>query len=301
MGVKKINFVKDVASVLGCDCAEIRRQYPHLETAKCRDVISASTLGELRCDGLALASLKMRRNFAPVGLQEFVIDEKNSHVPKIILILESPHKDEYRVRCYECSKQNQCGLYSTPVPARGMTGISIKMKLPLLFNQRFDDYYVGFMNLIQYQCSLGVDISVDNKSKISIKDKIVWSLFDDDKFSYKDDFISRLENAYNSEYDIIVVCSTGGRDKRNHICKIIETSLRDVRCLLSTGHPISWLQKQRNSNFEIKACRNMAEIASNNSTIEDHSQLFAILSGEKCSRKGYIEFQSYERKPENGK
>lgn len=289
MSSRKINFVEDVASVLGCDCAEIRRKYPYLETARCRDVLSASTLGELRCDGLGLTALKTREGHAPVVLQKFVIDEKNAHVPKIILILESPHKEEYRVRCCQCAKEHQCGLYSTPAPARGMTGIAIKMKLPLLFNRRFDDYYVGFMNLIQYQCSLGDD----NDKR---KDEIVWSLFTPDRFVYRTNFINRLRKVYNPEQDIIVVCHTGGKEKRDEIYHIIGERIEDVRCILSIGHPISWVRNPSKLSLSVKACTNMKKLPSEGFPVKNYSSLYAILSGERDSKMNRLSFRKYAKK-----
>lgn len=295
---RNINFVKDVAAVLGYDCAEIRRKYPCMETEKCGDVLSESTLGELRCDGLELTSLKIREGYVPVGLQEFVINEENMHVPKIILILESPHKDEYRVRCCQCAKEHQCGLYSIPAPARGMTGIAIKMKLPLLFNQRFDDYYVGFMNLIQYQCSLGMEVNKNKKKETNsnIKDKVVWNLIDSDRFAYRSNFIERLKKTYIPDQDIIIVCSTGGRDKRNKICQMVEKDVEDVRCLLSTGHPVSWIRNHKNSVLEIKLCSNIRNVPSQKNIVEDSSELYAILSGEMYAKTERLAFAKFTKK-----
>jgi hypothetical protein len=146
----KIDFPQDVSDVLNIDCAELRSIYKDWRTEICNDAISALPLGKWRCDGLSLTPLATRTNNEIVSLQDWYREEGEQHKPKIILILESPHKDEYVTRCDECSKGFKCGLYASPAPARGETGRNIKQMLPLLFGEQFNDYYIAFMNLIQY-------------------------------------------------------------------------------------------------------------------------------------------------------
>lgn len=155
---QNIDFVQNVSDVLGIDCADLRSIYKDCHTEVCNDAISLSPLGEWRCDGLSLASLATRANNEIVSLLDWYKSERLPHKPKIILILESPHKDEYVTRCDECSRGCKCGLYASPAPARGATGRNIKQLLPMLFDKNFEDYYVAFMNMIQYQCSLGMPL-----------------------------------------------------------------------------------------------------------------------------------------------
>lgn len=133
----QIDFPQDVSDVLGVDCTKLRRTYKDWHTEICNDAISLSPLGEWRCDGLGLAPLATKATNEIVSLQDWYSEERTQHKPKIILILESPHKDEYVTRCDECSRGCTCGLYALPAPARGAAGRNIKQYLPSIFSNDF--------------------------------------------------------------------------------------------------------------------------------------------------------------------
>lgn len=255
----KINFPQNVSDVLGIDCVELRSIYKDWRTEICNDAISFSPLGEWRCDGLSLAPLATRTNNEIVSLQDWYREEGEQHKPKIILILESPHKDEYVTRCDECSKGFKCGLYASPAPARGATGRNIKHFLPMLFKNNFEDYYVAFMNMIQYQCSLGMPLygCPDNQKR---KNKIVKKLFLDHRktYGYFNEFISRLGSVYEPKTDVVVICTTGGIKVRDRILKEVKTALNTeniaMQYVLSADHPSYWNMEPYRHELLIKMC-----------------------------------------------
>ena len=251
----RIDFPQDVSDVLCIDCADLRSIYKDLRTEICNDAISLSPLGEWRCDGLSLAPLATRTNNEIVSLKEWFSEEGTQHKPKIILILESPHKDEYVTRCDECSKGFKCGLYASPAPARGATGRNIKHLLPMLFKKNFEDYYVAFMNMIQYQCSLGMPLYgyPENQKR---KNKIVKRLFLDHRYGYFREFISRLGSVYEPKTDVVVICTTGGSKARDRIFKDVKNALNTeniaMQYVLSANHPSYWNLKPSRHELLIK-------------------------------------------------
>lgn len=256
---RMIDFPQDVSDVLNIDCAKLRSIYKDWRTEICNDAISALPLGKWRCDGLSLTPLATRTNNEIVSLQDWYREEGEQHKSKIILILESPHKDEYVTRCDECSKGFKCGLYASPAPARGATGRNIKNLLPMLFKKNFEDYHVAFMNIIQYQCSLGMPLYgyPDNQKR---KNKIVKKLFLDhrENYGYFNEFISRLDSVYEPNKDIVVICTTGGIKVRDRILKEIKTALNTenvaMQYVLSADHPSYWNTEPYRHKLLIKMC-----------------------------------------------
>ena len=254
---RRIDFPQDVSDVLNIDCAELRSIYKDWRTEICNDTISALPLGKWRCDGLSLTLLATRTNNEIVSLQDWYREEGSRHKPKIILILESPHKDEYVIRCDECSKGFKCGLYASPAPAHGATGRNIKQMLPKLFKKNFENYHVAFMNMIQYQCSLGMPLYgyPDNQKR---KNKIVNRLFLDhrENYGYFREFISRLDSVYEPKTDVVVICTTGGSNVRDRIFKKVKNALNTeniaMQYVLSANHPSYWNSEPSRHKLLIK-------------------------------------------------
>lgn len=124
-----------------------------------------------------------------------ILEKKNIHesnLGTIAVILESPHESEYSV--------------NPPLPAIGKTGKN--------FNDYFDKvitvdsqalkktfYQIIFMNVIQYQCSLGIDTDC-------FRDYLFLNLLS--KQYFKSDFIRRL-NDYNPDI-AICLCTVGNHN-----------------------------------------------------------------------------------------
>lgn len=113
--------------------------------------------------------------------------------PTIILILESPGKDEYD------SSSAEMRL----APARGPMGRNINAYfIPLLKSDkehRFDEWRIGLINPIQYSCSFGGMLPTKRK------ENIFNDLFCD---PIKDDFVRRLNIMRRSKEYIVMNCCT---------------------------------------------------------------------------------------------
>ena len=123
---------------------------------------------------------------------------KNKVNDRIVIILESPHKDEY-------SKQ-------IIAPAMGTTGENINKYLLDILNKKIGnpqidkkEYDVILMNAIQYQTSLGIDTEY-------FRDRVWLTLWN--KGDLRKEFIKRLEG-YNA--DIVFNFCTNGSHKKDLI------------------------------------------------------------------------------------
>lgn len=179
----------------------------------------------------------------------------------IILVLESPHKDEYD------DQKNPIG------PANGKTGNHINKYLVSILNNAvgylkpiYPKYDLILLNAIQYQCSLGVD-------PLIYRDAMFLCLWEQEK--YKDDFNKRLKEIilkYNERYLLINGCTKGSHldlltKHRGGICSeyfteigypLVNLPSLSLKALVSnqigslnytyhcTPHPSSWYsQKNR--------------------------------------------------------
>lgn len=123
---------------------------------------------------------------------------KNKVNDRIVIILESPHKDEY-------SKQ-------ITAPAMGTTGENINKYLLDILNKKIGnpqgdkkEYDVILMNAIQYQTSLGIDTEY-------FRDRVWLTLWN--KGVARDEFIRKLEDY---KPDIIFNFCTNGSHKKDLI------------------------------------------------------------------------------------
>lgn len=165
---------------------------------------------------------------------------KVKKIPKIIVVLESPHVDEYEAKpCKKDEGRNcPCRDYVRPAPARGMTGRNIKHYLPKIFDcEEFKTYKIALINPIQYQCSLG-----DLKS--GLKDEIFARLIKMPR--YKKCFRERFAHVYDPGKDIVVNCCTDklkNKDIVNECLKsVMYCKVANERrfCLLEMNHPCVW-------------------------------------------------------------
>lgn len=129
----------------------------------------------------------------------------------IVIILESPHKDEY--------DNAKCKI--APAPALGITGCNLDKGFVDILKDFMEEnkgiikdgtYQVILMNAIQFQCSLGLEPIVEK-----IKDEIFLSLWASDNIV--ENFKQRLEK-YRP--DIIINCCTNGDINKGMVNKIFE-------------------------------------------------------------------------------
>lgn len=154
----------------------------------------------------------------------------------IILILESPHTDEFDKN-------------GDPIgPANGPTGRNIREHIAKIF-PNFSDYHLILMNAIPFQCSLGVATE-------HFRDNVFKAAWDDDKVGagFFEDRLKKLlyKLQKNSKNVVIVNACTIATDKNFEdlhcmACKIIQDVIQDVMkknkfalTFYHTVHPSSW-------------------------------------------------------------
>ena len=110
-----------------------KRLKKDVEKRRCPDALSMYTLGDMGKDKLDSMSLQTTAKKGEEAIHDLQSIPYVKDTPKIILILESPHKDEYKFK--HCSKDSNCSYrdYIRPAPARGSTGVNIKRYLPEIF------------------------------------------------------------------------------------------------------------------------------------------------------------------------
>ena len=142
------------------------------------------------------------------------------NLPCIIMVLESPHIDEY---------------IGTPGPAKGFTGEMIRLHLQkALPLDGISGYGLIVVNAIQYQCSLGVSTDL-------FRDRVFRAAWN---FGGRESLGARVERLYRHG-DILVNCCTKGKDYEVNmpLRLLVEGELRrvlpGVRSIRRL-HPSSW-------------------------------------------------------------
>lgn len=156
----------------------------------------------------------------------------DNQIKSIILILESPHKDEY------CNLNN---IYTPIAPAQGKTGNRIKNNISIvvnelinneIYNSKLSDgkYRIIICNPVQFQTSLDY---LHNKGIIKSLRDIVWNeIFNQEKV--KDNFYNRI-----SEYcpKLIINACTESCSKK--VGDFIKTKFSNIE-YHKANHPFAW-------------------------------------------------------------
>lgn len=146
--------------------------------------------------------------------------ERRTTNPCLILVLESPHIDEF---------------IDAPGPAKGFTGEMIRKHLSEAFDPtgRFE-YGLILLNAIQFQCSLGSNTAV-------YRDRIFRATWIQ---GGKENFQSRLQASYR-QGDQVMNCCTKGNDFEINppLRSLVENAIRQVNPTIQTIkriHPAAW-------------------------------------------------------------
>lgn len=196
---------------------------------------------------------------------EVELSNKKSKEKRIVIVLESPHKDEFM------NAKNRSDFFDENIcsnPALGRSGTNLQK----YFNdeivrkklQVHGKYRVILMNSIQYQCSLG-------QSEGGYRDYIWLKYWYQEKG--KECFIERLRDY---KPDIIVNLCTKGNCKKNNIIKWVgrdtyeklklnkcELSLREIvsaqieeklkgKIIYEGNHPCSWKTQNDIDNISLR-------------------------------------------------
>ena len=217
--------------------------FKNFNTSCCPDIIAAGRNGKF---WFSKEERYKHKNF---------LDITDEDIPTIVVVLESPHKDEF-------NNQN----FPNGNPALGKTGKMLQEHFKAILRKNISElpnnYRVILMNSIQFQCSLG---EVPKK----YRDYMWLSLWFGTNNLFKNDFINRL-NSYNPSY-IFNFCTIGNHTKKEYIefclqkCspEIYKKSMDDIqnmgkitiRSIVSSSipqniipfedsHPSSWWNKK---------------------------------------------------------
>lgn len=154
--------------------------------------------------------------------------DRPSEEKALIVILESPHKEEF---------------INNPCPANGKTGkLLVEHLLQVKGLSSYKDHFLIVINAIQYQCSLGYPTR-------NFRDIIFnWAWNN----GGREDFEERLKNVLKPK-DTVVNCCTKGNSKDLALRKMVHTTLKDLlpqeTQLLRRTHPSSW-HSSKNRKFE---------------------------------------------------
>ncbi len=160
-----------------------------------------------------------------------LIDYERPDTPIVILILESPHFEEYAGN-------------SSPRPAagksKGKTGYNIRNYFSTVISLHSlpqvivnVDYPLILFNAIQYQCSLGVTTS-KYRNRMFLE---CWNSFG------RNDLKKRLTEIYEPGDIIINACTKG--DAKQEIRRMVKTTIDKItgKTDFQVFHPSDWMRK----------------------------------------------------------
>jgi hypothetical protein len=149
---------------------------------------------------------------------------------RLILVLESPHKDEFS------SKKSPLG------PANGSTGINIRKLLCCathgIVSTAGDEYDLVLLNAVQHQCSLGVGSNKNRKDRLF---NACWK----SKILGQEQFKDRLQKALLPEggkHVVINCCTQSESDSELDRKKAVSDAIKETfkSDFYELNHPSSW-------------------------------------------------------------
>jgi hypothetical protein len=171
--------------------------------------------------------------------QHLLPPDRNSSFKTIVIILESPHLDEYKD-------------HSFINPALGTTGENLQNYFEKLINAlaisehdlKNGQYRIILMESIQYQCSLG--IKPLNKNIRNLVFSEIWNLQNKNgEFPTKNDFISRLAS-YMPDV-ILNLCTTPSNNLVQKEIEQYRNKYPSVKLYIGC-HPSSWHRYDKEKN-----------------------------------------------------
>ncbi|MCF4151792.1 hypothetical protein L2W58_08245 [Dethiosulfovibrio sp. F2B] len=178
---------------------------------------------------------------------------QESDDPCFILILESPHRREFKT--YD-KKNKKLKTLKTPKPANGKTGRNIQDHFIDSMAIQMDGKkkcYIYLLNAIQYQCSLGLTQNQENKKiKLDIFNK-TWGN------EGMENFKERLKGVYGTIPDnrptyIVNACTNLGKLKEDITTRASEVTEKKIfqRCHPSSGYFIVEARAYRQALNELR-------------------------------------------------
>lgn len=165
---------------------------------------------------------KLSKQSAWVPTERAGTPDEKAKIQSVILVLESPHKDEYR---------------GDPLPANGATGRQIRKfasELARSIGVTVDADLV-ILNAVPYQCSLGKSTALHRSAVF----RRVWAS------GGLEFFLARLRTWYREGDVIVNACTIGGPGKplRDDVEEGIETAFPSAN-RARRQHPFSWMTSE---------------------------------------------------------
>ena len=215
--------MQSIASVFEMHAKQIWGDCYKGQTLVCED----RYVGDMSRNGDVLYKFEDESVFVKQG------NQPNPSIPKLILVLESPHEDEYRGTV-------------TPLPANGTTGRHIRKYIgEVLRGSTGTDYgtlQVILMNVVQYQCSQAHTLSCRaNRLK---RDEVFRKTF-----GQGEEFKQRLRGLHITGHDIVINCCTKGT-RTPYLRDLVGEAIKDVRSqpcqfkYFATCHPSVWFNEK---------------------------------------------------------
>ena len=141
--------------------------------------------------------------------QNIVIDDLSLPIKRLIVVLESPHTDEYIL-------DRTSGTFTAVGPANGTTGVNLRNFIEAATREfsssdlvkRHDTFALILMNAIPYQCSLGNPLggpkNVANRIARDTLFRSCWNV-------YEQIFRLRLTSYCNEQSLVVNACTRGQR------------------------------------------------------------------------------------------
>lgn len=172
-----------------------------------------------------------RNTLKQIRRKDVLYDRANNKNKVIVILLESPHKYEYK-------DDGDIG------PAKGMTGrLFLKKFCSIIMNSKIfcklnGKYRIVFMNSIQYQCSQGRNL--DEEGKI-FRDNCFLKIWN--KYNGKENLINRI-NFLNPSC-VINLCTKG----KSNLQEIVKAGIYELctckKIIYTEGnHPCSWFSNK---------------------------------------------------------
>ena len=192
-------------------------------------------VGDISRNGTELYKFEDESEFVERG------NPPNPSDRKLILVLESPHKDEYR-------RKDEFGKV-TPVPANGTTGQHIRTYIGKVLRcstgTDCGTLQVILMNAVQYQCSQAHSLSgkVNNCNRLK-RDEVFRKTF-----SQGEELKQRLRGLHITDLDIVINCCIKG-DRTPYLRDLVGEAIKDVRGqpfqfkYFATCHPSVWFNEK---------------------------------------------------------
>ena len=170
----------------------------------------------------------------------------SSYEKIMILILESPHQDEFD------KNGNPIG------PACSTTGLHIRKYICDIFGNGYKGYHLVLMNAIPFQCSLGLSLN-NNKQNLNRRDNLFEKIWHKDENIFKNFFVNRLTiltELFKSKPGNFVIanCCTKGYSEKSPLYQYVSEAI-DTTGLkyIQLDHPaIIWNTKKARERLREK-------------------------------------------------